>query len=157
SWRSTRAAASGGSVLGKPAGSISNAATSASTSPCPAVPFHVPFSRPAGTPVFSPGEVSSPAILSAFTVSAPTDTAGNVLPSDTRVDTSTTDPFAGGYRNWWYGDYTPVDDGTGPIDQTILRFPVPQRPTYNTQDPVLGRFVGALPNEAGTPPVQIQT
>src|SRR5499433_889812 len=146
----TLAAKSGGVLLGKQVVSIVNGVITG-----PAT-LDVTFNLPAGTPVFFTAEVSSPAILSAFTVSAPTDTAGNVLPSDTRVDTSTTDPFAGGYRNWWYGDYTPADDGTGPIDQTILRFPTPQGPTSTTQDPVLGRFVGALPNEAGTPPVQTQ-
>src|SRR5215813_7300334 len=153
----TLAAKSGGVLLGKQVVTISNGAITVNNVAVPSVTFDVTFNLPAGTPVFFTAEVSSPAILSAFTVSAPTDTAGNVLPSDTRVDTSTTDPFAGGYRNWWYADYTPVDDGTGPIDQTILRFPVPQGPTSTTQDPVLGRFVGALPNEAGTPAVQILT
>src|SRR5215467_10240419 len=153
----TLAAKSGGVLLGKQVVTISNGAITVNNVAVPSVTFDVTFNLPAGTPVFFTAEVSSPAILSAFTVSAPTDTAGNVLPSDTRVDTSTTDPFAGGYRNWWYGDYTPADDGMGPIDQTILRFPVPQGPTSTTQDPVLGRFVGALPNEAGTPAVQILT
>jgi Salmonella virulence plasmid 65kDa B protein/Insecticide toxin TcdB middle/N-terminal region len=142
----TLAAKSGGVLLAKQVVSIMGGVISG-----PAA-LNVTLNLPAGAPVFFTAEATSPAILANFTVSAPTDAAGDVLPFDTRVDTSVNDPFAGGYRNWWFADYTPSDTGgTAPIDQTLLRFPT------TAQDPVLSQFFGMLPNEAGTPPLQILT
>ena len=59
------------------------------------------------------------------------------------------DPFGGGYRNWWFGDYTATDPAA-PIDETLLRLP-----TSKTDD-VFKRFVGMLPIQTGNPPVAIR-
>jgi hypothetical protein len=56
----------------------------------------VTFNLPAGTLVYFTANATNPAILSNFTISPPTDTARNVLPSEMRVDTAANDPFAGG-------------------------------------------------------------
>jgi RHS repeat-associated protein len=138
--RVTLAAKSGGLLLAKQPVSIVNGVITGPSG------LDAVFNLPAGTPVFFTVEATDPGVLTAFTISAPTTTGGDVLPFDVRVDTSATDPFGGGYRNWWFADYTPTDP-TAPIDQTILRFPVntgdPQHP-----DPVLQRFLGMLPFQA---------
>src|SRR5262249_49087981 len=133
----TLAAKSGGVLLGKQVVSIVNGAISG------AATLDVTFNLPAGTPVFFTAEVSDPALLTAFTVRAPTDAPGHPIPFDVRADTSASDPFGGGYRNWWFADYTPADP-SAPIDQTLLRFPVPPSDPH-TIDPVFQRFLQMLP------------
>jgi RHS repeat-associated protein len=101
----------------------------------------VVFNLPAGTPVFFTAEATNPSTLAAFNIGAPTTAGGDVLPFDVRLDTSNVDPFGGGYRNWWFADYTPTDPAA-PIDQTLLRLPTSQ------SDQVFGQFMGMLPFQA---------
>ncbi len=58
-----------------------------------------------------------------------------------RLAAPDTEAFGGGYRNWWFGDYTPTDPAT-PIDQTLLRLPTSEN------DQVFRNFMGMLPFQA---------
>ena len=83
-------------------------------------------------------EATNPGTLGAFTIGAPTTAGGEALPFDVRLPASETEAFGGGYRNWWFGDYTASDPAL-PIDQTQLRLPV------SDTDPVIRHFMGMLP------------
>src|SRR5262249_10320504 len=110
------AAKSGGVLLAKQLINIVNGAIAGVER------LDVVLDLPAGTPVFFTAEATNPGTLAAFTIGAPTTAGGDVLPFDVRLDTSSVDPFGGGYRNWWFADYTPTDPNA-PIDQTLLRLP----------------------------------
>src|SRR5262249_18255335 len=92
----------------------------------------------AGTAEFNAAEATNPGTLAAFNIGAPTTAGGDVLPFDVRLDTSAVDPFGGGYRSWWFADYTPTDPAA-PIDQTLLRLPT------SHSDQAFSRFMGMLP------------
>jgi hypothetical protein len=103
--------------------------------------FSVTYNLPAGTPVFFTAEVTNRTTFAAVGINPPTTADGASLPFDIRVDYSGIDPFGGGYRDWWFGDYTPTDPAA-PIDQTLLRLPV------DNTDPVFRQFIGMLPFQA---------
>src|SRR5262249_5273475 len=62
------------------------------------------------------------------------------------VDPSGPAACGGGYRSWWFADYTPPADPSAPIDQTVLHF------ATSGTDPVLNQFMGMLPFQAENPP-----
>jgi hypothetical protein len=133
----TLAVKSGGTLIAEQVVSIVNGAISGTAT------LDVVLNLAAGTPVTFTAEATDPAVVSNFTIGAPTDAAGDVIPYDVRVDTSVADPFGGGYRNWWFADYTPAVP-SAPIDQTLLRFPVGTTDAQHP-DPVLQHFAGMLP------------
>ena len=98
----------------------------------------VVFDLPAGTPVFFTAEATNPGTLGSFSIGAPTTAGGDALPFEIRLAASDAEAFGGGYRNWWFGDYTATDPAA-PIDQTLLRMP-----TSDT-DQVFRNFMGMLP------------
>jgi RHS repeat-associated protein len=88
--------------------------------------------------VFFTAEATNPGTLGAFTVGAPTTAGNEELPFDVRLAAAETEAFGGGYRNWWFGDYT-ASDPAAPVDQTQLRLPL------SDTDQVIRRFMGMLP------------
>ncbi len=127
------AAKSGGVLLAKQIVSVVNGAIVGPDR------LDVVFNLPAGTAVFFTAEATNPGTLGFFSIGAPTTAAGDVLPFDVRLAASDTEPFGGGYRNWWFGDYSSPTDPTAPIDQTVLRLPTSQT------DQVFRNFMGMLP------------
>jgi hypothetical protein len=139
-WTATGATTSGQITLAAKSGGVLLQKSSASSG---TAQLNLSLNLPAGTPVFFTADATDPATLAAFTINAPTTADGTALPFDVRVDTSNTEAFGGGYRNWWFGDYTPADPAA-PIDQTLLRLPTANS-TDPSADPVLRSFVGMLP------------
>ena len=92
----------------------------------------------AGQVVFFTAEATHPGTLGAFTVGPPTTAASEELPHDVRLAPPDTEAFGGGYRNWWFGDYSGTN-ANAPIDQSVLRLPV------DVNDQVFRQFIGMLP------------
>jgi RHS repeat-associated protein len=130
--RITLAAKSGGSILAKQPIDIANGLIVGPDR------LSAVLSLAAGQVVFFTAEATNPGTLGAFSVGAPTTAGGEVLPFDVRLAASDTEPFGGGYRNWWFGDYN-GSDATGPIDQSVLRLPLSET------DQVFRQFIGMLP------------
>jgi RHS repeat-associated protein len=87
--------------------------------------------------VFFTAEATNPA-TPVSAIGAPTTGSGEQLPYDVRLEAPVTEPFGGGYRNWWFGDLNGTN-ADAPIDQSVLRFPVDEN------DQVFRQFLGMLP------------
>jgi RHS repeat-associated protein len=130
--RITLAARSGGVLLAKQRIDIVNGAIVGPDR------LNATLTLAAGQVVFFTAEATHPGTLGAFTVGPPTTAASEELPHDVRLAPPDTEAFGGGYRNWWFGDYSGTN-ANAPIDQSVLRLPV------DVNDQVFRQFIGMLP------------